>query len=57
VGVRCSSPADRGLTPRKLPLKDADSGSAGLYDGAEPKEFSGKRCFIVGGGDSPLIGP
>src|SRR6059036_1522437 len=42
------------FTPRKLPLKDADQWlGKGLYDRVlNPKEFSGKRVLIVGGGDS-----
>ncbi|HEY3279639.1 MAG TPA: NAD(P)/FAD-dependent oxidoreductase [Gemmatimonadales bacterium] len=42
------------FTPRKLPLKDADQWlGRGLYDRVlNPKEFSGKRVLIVGGGDS-----
>jgi thioredoxin reductase len=42
------------FTPRKLPLKDADQWlGKGLYDRVlSPKEFSGKRVLIVGGGDS-----
>jgi len=42
------------FTPRKIPLKDADQWlGKGLYDRVlNPKEFSGKRVLIVGGGDS-----
>ena len=42
------------FTPRKLPLKNAEGWlGRGLYDRVlNPKEFSGKRILIVGGGDS-----
>lgn len=42
------------FSPRKLPLKDADSWMGrGLYDRVvDPQVFRGKRLLIVGGGDS-----
>ncbi|MGH2830601.1 MAG: NAD(P)/FAD-dependent oxidoreductase [Actinomycetota bacterium] len=42
------------FTPRKLPLKDVDRWyGRGLYDRVlNPREFTGKRILIVGGGDS-----
>ena len=42
------------FTPRKLPLKDADRWyGKGLYDRVlNPREFTGRRVLLVGGGDS-----
>ncbi len=42
------------FTPRKLPLRDVDHWyGKGLHDRVlKPREFTGKRILIVGGGDS-----